>query len=111
MTQTITANNIEAFVAEEPLVILDFWADWCMPCKIMTPMIQELHAASNDTFKLGMVDVEDQPELAERYDIQSVPTLLIFKKGKAAEKVTGAFPKEKLKRYLDKKIAESNHEG
>ena len=69
MTQTITANNIEAFVAEEPLVILDFWADWCMPCKIMTPMIQELHAASNNAFKLGIVDDEDQPELAERNDI------------------------------------------
>ncbi|QFP78959.1 thioredoxin [Latilactobacillus graminis] len=106
MVQVVTGKNIESFVQNQPLVILDFWADWCTPCRIMTPMITELHEQFGQQFGLGTVDVEDQAVLAEQYAIQSVPTLLIFKKGQATEKVTGAFPKEKLKRYLDKKLAE-----
>ncbi|MSD84125.1 thioredoxin [Lactobacillus curvatus] len=106
MIQTVTEQNIENFVQTQPLVILDFWADWCAPCRIMTPMITELHEQLANQFGLGTVDVADQVALAEQYAIQSVPTLLIFKNGQATEKVTGAFPKEKLKRYLDKKIAE-----
>lgn len=106
MVQAVTQNTLADFVQDEALVILDFWADWCSPCKIMTPMITELHTELDCRFKLGTVDVEKQPALAEAYGIQSVPTLLIFKDGKATEKVTGAFPKAKLKQFLLKKIAE-----
>ena len=106
MVQAVTQNTLADFVQDEALVILDFWADWCSPCKIMTPMITELHTELDYRFKLGTVDVEKQPALAETYGIQSVPTLLIFKDGKATEKVTGAFPKAKLKQFLLKKIAE-----
>lgn len=106
MTQVITQQNINHFVQDQPLVILDFWADWCSPCKIMTPILTELHTELAEPFKLGLVDVEKEPALAEEYGIQSVPTLLIFKNGKATEKVTGAFPKAKLKNFLLKKIAE-----
>lgn len=106
MTQAVTQQSITSFVQDESLVILDFWADWCSPCKIMTPMLTELHTELEAPFKLGLVDVEKEAALAEAYGIQSVPTLLIFKNGKATEKVTGAFPKAKLKSFLLKKIAE-----
>ncbi|WP_057769267.1 thioredoxin [Lactobacillus selangorensis] len=105
MTIKVTAANFNDVTADG-LVVVDFWAEWCPPCKMMAPILEELDTAYGDRLTIAKLNVDHNQNIAEQYGIQSIPTLLVFKNGKASEKVTGFYPKTKLQTYFDQKIAE-----
>lgn len=88
-------------VIKKPFVVVDFWAEWCPPCKILAPILEELEKKlKNITFV--KVDVSENKELALRFNIEIVPTLLIFKKGKLIDRIIGAVPLEELEKKLER---------
>ncbi|MSQ41022.1 MAG: thioredoxin [Dehalococcoidia bacterium] len=86
-------------------VLVDFWADWCVPCKMIAPMVDDLAREFDGKVKFTKVDVDADPEIAASYGIRSIPTLLIFKDGKPADQVVGAVPKSMLKKRLEAVLA------
>ncbi|GAX04150.1 thiol-disulfide isomerase/thioredoxin [Secundilactobacillus pentosiphilus] len=104
MAVTITKANLASETATG-LVLIDFWADWCAPCKMMDPILEQLEATYGDRIKFGKLNVEHNQDLAMNYKVMSIPSLVLFRDGKAVEKVTGLYPKEKLAKYLDRKLA------
>ena len=93
---TITINNFEEEVlkSDKP-VLVDFWASWCGPCKMLAPTIEEI-AEENDDIKVGKVNVDDEPGLARKFMIMSIPTLLVFKNGAIVNKGIGLMPKDSV---------------
>lgn len=94
-----TANFNEEVLQSNVPVLVDFWATWCMPCKMLAPVIDEL-AAEADGYKVGKIDVDQEPELARQYRIMSIPTVMVFKDGKVAATSVGVQSKEALKKLL-----------
>ncbi len=99
--QTITAENFDELVvnSEKP-VLVDFWAPWCGPCRMVSPIVDEI-AEEHDDIVVGKVNVDEQPELAMKFGVMSIPTLLVFKNGELANKAVGARPKDELLALLD----------
>ena len=97
----ITKENFEVEVlkSEKP-VLLDFFATWCGPCRMVGPIIEEI-AEENDSFKVAKLDVDELPEIAKEYRVVSIPTLMVFKGGKVVNQALGAMPKEKILALLD----------
>ena len=91
----------ETLVATEGLVMVDFWADWCGPCRAIAPVLEELAEASEGRVTLTKVNVDENPGLAARYDIRSIPTILFVKNGAIVDRVIGAAPKAVLQGIVD----------
>lgn len=94
-----TANFEKEVLNSEVPVLVDFWATWCMPCKMLAPTIEELAKEANG-YKVGKVDIDKDPELAQKYRIMSIPTVLVFKNGKVAATSVGLQSKAKLQAML-----------
>ena len=102
MANVFTTENFEKEVLQSDVpVLVDFWATWCMPCKMLATVIEEI-AAEADGYKVGKVDVDQEPELAQKYRIMSIPSILVFKNGKVAASTVGVQPKAALKELLNK---------
>jgi thioredoxin 1 len=93
-------NYDEALVAAEGVMMVDFWAEWCGPCRAIGPVLEDLARSSNGTVTLAKVNVDENPGLAARYGIRSIPTILFVKDGKVRDQVVGAVPKSQIQAKL-----------
>lgn len=82
-------------------VLVDFWAPWCGPCRAIAPLIEELAGQYEGRVKIGKVNVDENPETAQRYDVMNIPTLILFKNGEIAERFMGLVPKSKLEAAIN----------
>ncbi|MQF69252.1 thioredoxin [SAR202 cluster bacterium AD-804-J14_MRT_500m] len=82
-------------------VLVDFWADWCTPCKMIAPIVDELAEELDGRVEFAKVDVDSNPETAISYGIRSIPALIVFKDGKPVEQIIGAVPKDQIRKKLD----------
>ena len=83
------------------LVILDFWAEWCGPCRMIAPALEEIAGAMGEKVKIVKLNVDENPNVAQKYGIMSIPTLMIFKNGEMAARQVGAAPKQKLEQWIN----------
>ena len=94
-------NFIEKVIKSELPVLVDFWAEWCGPCRMLTPIIEEIANEYNDRIICGKVNVDESPTIASNYGIRSIPSLLFFNNGKVNQQLVGAVAKNKITKILD----------
>lgn len=101
MEFTVTSENFAAIVQDSELpVLLDFWAPWCGPCRMVGPIVEELAAELDGKVRIGKVNVDEQGALAAQYGVMSIPTLVLFQNGQETDRLVGAQSKAALLRFL-----------
>jgi thioredoxin 1 len=99
-------TNFEQEVVQSATpVLVDLWAAWCGPCRMIAPMVEELAGTYAGKVKMGKVNVDDYPQIAAQYRIMNIPTLLLFKGGQEVDRIVGVVPKQELARRLDKVLS------
>jgi thioredoxin 1 len=98
----ITDSNFEETIKKNKLVFVDFWANWCGPCRALAPTIKELAEEYRGKALIGKLDVDENPATAERFQVFSIPTMIIFKNGSEAERLVGLCPKTRIAETLKK---------
>lgn len=97
----LNENNFDETISSD-ITLVDFWATWCKPCRLQAPIIDELQKEMISKIKVGKLDIDQNQEIADKYGIQSIPTMIIFKDGKPAEQFVGITSKEKLTEAINK---------
>jgi len=100
----ITDSNFNEITKKNPLVLIDFFADWCMPCRMMTPVIEELAKEYAGKVLVGKINVDENPASADLFQVFSIPTLIIFKLGREVERIVGFVPKSQIEAKLKKHL-------
>lgn len=95
----------EKIVTNAETYLVDFWAPWCGPCRLVAPIVEELASEYQDKMKFAKINVDDHQVTASKFGVMNIPTLLIFKNGELKERITGALPKPALKQAIDKALA------
>ena|SRR3989344_559724 len=103
MTQEINKEKFNSFI-KEGLVLIDFYADWCGPCVVMGPIVDEVAEKFDGKIKFGKVDIDDNIELARKYETRSIPNFILFKDGEIAENFIGSMSKEEFVKKLKKHV-------
>lgn len=104
MAMDIKQENFESFVSQDKPVLVDFWATWCGPCRMLSPVVEEVSRDHADTLAVGKVNVDDCPELAQQFGVMSIPTLILFKDGQVVDKRVGFQPKNALEDMIKKAL-------
>ena len=99
--KVLTSENFDAEIQAAPLAMVDFWADWCGPCKMVSPVVDSLADAYDGKVFVGKVNVDDEPELAEKFQIQSIPNIVFFKNGQMIDRKIGVMPEDAFRAVLD----------
>ncbi|MCH7514632.1 MAG: thioredoxin [Bacteroidetes bacterium] len=100
----ITDDNFEEIINSEKPVMVDFWAEWCGPCKMISPVVEEMAGEYDGKAVIGQVDVDNNPGVSAKFGIRSIPTLLFFKNGEIVDKQIGAVPKTVLTSKLEAQL-------
>lgn len=101
----VNSSNFDSEVLKADIpVLVDFWAEWCMPCKMLSPIVEEISQDLSDKLKVVKVNVDENPDLATNYGIQAIPTLLVFKDGNVVGEIVGYISKKALKDKLEEII-------
>lgn len=103
MAMEIMTETFDSFVAQQQPALIDFWATWCGPCRMLAPVIEAV-AAAHTELQVGKVDVDKNQELAEKFGIMSIPTLLLFKNGQLVDKCVGYMPQAELESFVSKAL-------
>jgi thioredoxin 1 len=101
MVLEVLDANIKTLLAENSILVVDFWASWCGPCKMMLPVVEELAAEYEGRVPVGKLNVDENPETCEEYGIMSIPTLLFFKNGELVERIVGAARKNDVQKVIE----------
>jgi thioredoxin 1 len=102
----VTDNNFQAEVLEnDKPVLVDFWAPWCGPCRVIAPSLEEIADEQADQLRIVKLNVDENQQTAARYGVMSIPTLIVFKNGEAAKTIVGALPKKRLQAELEPALA------
>ena len=102
--QTITDGNFDTTINAGKPVLVDFWAEWCGPCRRLAPTVEELAGDYDGKVVVGKLNVDENPNTAAKFSIRGIPTLLLFKGGQVVESLVGLAPKEELRKVIDKHI-------
>jgi thioredoxin 1 len=98
----VTDSNFEQTIKNNKLVLVDFWANWCGPCRALAPIVEEVAREYSDKALVGKLDVDENPATAERFQVFSIPTMIFFKEGKDAERIVGLCPKSRITDTINK---------
>ncbi len=104
-TIELTDANFDSIINSEKPVLVDFWAEWCGPCKMIGPVVEELAGDYEGRAVVAKLNVDENPNVTARYGVRSIPTLLVFKKGQIVDKQIGAVPKSVLSSKLEAQVA------
>jgi len=102
----LTDQNFESEVVKSEIpVLVDFWAEWCGPCRMIAPIVEEFAKEYNGKLKVCKLDVDAHGSIAQQFKILSIPTVIVFKDGKVASQIVGAVPKKEFQKHIDKVLA------
>jgi thioredoxin 1 len=102
--QHVTDANFDATLQGGKPVLVDFWAPWCGPCRIIGPIVEELAPSYQGKAVIAKMNVDDNPGVAQRFGVTSIPTLMMFKDGKLVDRMVGAMPKGELQKFIDRNL-------
>lgn len=104
MAKELLTSDFTAFIQQDKPVLVDFWAPWCGPCRMLAPIVEEVSQEHADTLAVGKVDVDKCPELASQFGVMNIPTLILFKDGKVIDTMSGYRPKAALEDLISKAL-------
>ncbi|MCG8462983.1 MAG: thioredoxin [Holophagales bacterium] len=102
---TLSQDNFETSIGDETPILVDFWAAWCGPCRMVAPVLDELADDYDGRLKVGKLDIDAHQELAMKFGVQSIPTFILFEKGEVKDRMMGAMPKSAFETFIDRNLA------
>ena len=100
----LTGDNFNDEIQDSRPLLVDFWAEWCGPCRMVAPVLDELAQSMGDKVRIGKLNVDANQDLSMQYQVQSIPTFLLFKDGKVVDRMMGAMPKAAFEKFIEKNV-------